>query len=305
MRRFLSQSISSINRNKLNGLLAEVDFRSHVTACGFGDRVSVGGWLARNVGADVFGESTIALFPEILQPDRVTDELPTPHQGLHAVCSGLHSIGIRSYYCAPVVHRVDEPASIGWHTKLLGVPTAQDWKDFPGDATNGFSPRTKRYNFLRYTTDVAEVPDAVVPEEFTKEHLRVTFQNAVMQETSDIDGLLWGQQYTYPIEIKEKTPATDNKLGQYFGLDVGPFVKLAFYAARRGNLRSLFVVKEIDDPEHRNLVDWWYITFDELARWASWVSQGGGRTMGGGASTVVKIPKSRFQRLDAVRLGTL
>ncbi len=30
MRRYLSRSISSMNRNKLNGLLAEVDLRQHL-----------------------------------------------------------------------------------------------------------------------------------------------------------------------------------------------------------------------------------------------------------------------------------
>lgn len=126
-----------------------------------------------------------------------------------------------------------------------------------------------------------------------------------MQEMSDIDGILWGQQYTYPIEIKEKTPANDSKLGDYFGLDLGPFVKLAFYAARRGHLKSLFIVREIDDPQTRRLVDWWFIQFDELARWASWVPQAGGRGMGGGASAVVKVPKDRFARLDRQALEAL
>ncbi len=94
-------------------------------------------------------------------------------------------------------------------------------------------------------------------------------------------------------------------MGEYFGLDLGPFVKLAFYAARRGNLRSLFIVREIDAPAERNLVDWWYITFEELAQWASWVPQSGGKTMGGGGSTVVKIPKDRFAMLTASEIGGL
>jgi len=77
-----------------------------------------------------------------------------------------------------------------------------------------------------------------------------------MSEMSDVDGIFWGNQYTYPIEIKEKTTANDNKVGDFFGLDLGPFVKLAFYAAKRGNLHSIFVVREIDNPTTRNLVGW-------------------------------------------------
>jgi len=126
-----------------------------------------------------------------------------------------------------------------------------------------------------------------------------------MTEISDIDGVIWGEQYTYPIEIKEKTAATDKKLGDYFGLDVGPFVKLAFYAAKKGNLHSLFFVREINNTDDRELVDWWFITFDTLAQYASWNAQGGGTNMQGGGSTVVKIPKAEFTKLTPASLATL
>lgn len=49
-----------------------------------------------------------------------------------------------------------------------------------------------------------------------------------------------------------------------FQTGCGPFVKLAHYAAKRGNLHSLFIVREIADPEARDLVAWRYITFDRL-----------------------------------------
>jgi len=126
-----------------------------------------------------------------------------------------------------------------------------------------------------------------------------------MAEISDIDGVFWGQQYTYPLEIKEKTPASDRRLGYYFGLDVGPFVKLAFYASKKGSLHSIFIVKEINNTEDRELVQWWFITYDILAQFASWVPMGGGRNMGGGGSTVVRIPKSEFQPLNAETLNNL
>jgi hypothetical protein len=80
---------------------------------------------------------------------------------------------------------------------------------------------------------------------------------------------------------------------------MGPFVKLSFYATMSGTLHSMFVVREIDNVQDRNLVHWWFITFNHLARFASWVAQGGGRNMAGGGSTVVKIPRQEFQHLNA------
>lgn len=105
--------------------------------------------------------------------------------------------------------------------------------------------------------------------------------------------------------MQEKTAATDKKLGDYFGLDVGPFVKLAFYAAKKGNLHSLFFVREINNTEERALVDWWFITFDTIAQFASWNPQGGGTNMQGGGSTVVKIPKAEFTRLSRTAFENL
>jgi len=170
---------------------------------------------------------------------------------------------------------------------------------------SNFSLRNRGYNFLRNHTDANQIPAASLPEEFTKEHLRVNFQNQFMCEMSDIDGILWGEQFTYPIEIKEKTAGNDSKVGDFFGIDVDPFVKLAFYAAKKGNLHSLFFVKEINNVIDRQLVNWWFITFDRLALFASWVPLAGGRNMQGGGSTVVKIPKAEFTPMTQATLSAL
>lgn len=306
MRNYLSRSISSLNQNKLNGLLAEVDFRNYLNSLGFQDRVSVGGWIARSKGVGNFGRHTAVFFPETIIPNAnyPTRTFSNPHHGLHTICAAFHQIGLKSYFCTPVINQVNDAASIEWHLIQLGVPTQQNFSLFPTNI-HGFQNRTRRYNFLRNNTQVNGIPNSSVPEEFSKEHFRVTFSNQFMAEISDIDGVLWGQQFTYPIEIKEKTPATDRQMGEYFGLDVGPFVKLAFYSAKRNNLKSLFIVKEIDNEVNRNLVNWWYISYEKLAQFASWVPQGGGRNMQGGASSTVKIPKDQFQLLDINALNQL
>lgn len=305
MRRYLSRSISSLNRNKLNGLLAEIEFRNYIDILGFRDKVSVGGWIARNIGPGTFAHDTVVLFPSTFIPNvdySPTSQLPNPGHGLHTICATFHQLGIRSYFCTPTINTDEDPSSIQWYSVQLGLPTQQPYSPFPTELP-GFALRSRRYSFLRYNTDVSAIPEHSIPEEFSKEHLRVSFQNRYLAEISDIDGILWGNQYTYPIEIKEKTAARDRQLGEYFGLDVGPFVKLAFYAAKRGNLHSIFVVREIDNVESRELVDWLFITYDQLAQYASWIPQGGGTNMLGGRSSVVRIPKAEFKVLsdDAIR----
>jgi hypothetical protein len=305
---FLRNSISSMNANKLNGLLAEVDLRNYLSQIGFAGRVSPGGWIARRVGAGDFGHETVVLFPEVVTPGNdysATRQLPNPSHGLHTICATFHQAGIRASYCAAVLGQDDVASSLSWKAVQLGLPTQQQFAAFPSCLQPFFSQRTRKYNFLRYHTDTAQIPLGSVPEEFSKEHLRVAFQNAFMAEVSDVDGIFWGQQFTYPLEIKEKTPAKDTKLGEFFGLDIGPFVKLAFYAAKRGNLHSLFIVREINNVQARQLVNWWYITYDDLAQYASWVSRSGGTNMQGGGSSVVKIPKAEFKPLNAANLATL
>ena len=308
MRDYLSRSISSLNENKLRGLLAEIDFRKRLAELGFADRVSVGGWIARRVGAGEFAHETAAFFPETLvadndyPPGRI---VPDPPHGLHTICSTFHQTGISAYYIAGTVGADNDPNSLSWNAIQLGLPTAQNYLPFPQCVEGQLGLRGGRYTFLRYHADTSRIPAHTVPEEFAKEHLRVTLQNHVMCEISDVDGIFWGEQFTYPLEIKEKTPAPDNKLGPFFGLDVGPFVKLAHYVARRGNLHSLFVVREIANVETRELVQWWFITFEQRARFASWFPMAGGRSMGGGASSVVRIPKAEFRELNKANLDQL
>lgn len=307
MRAYLSKSISSFNKNKLNGILAEIDFRKYIAHIGYAERVSQGGWIARSEGQDNFGHKTVVFFPETIKADTdyspVRPLTPPPH-ALHTVCATFHQIGIQSFFCTPIVQLTNDFESIIWKSKQLGIPTDTEYRNFC-DCISGFRQRSRKYNFLRYDQDVSSLPTSSLPEQFSKENLHITFQNQFMAEVSDVDGIFWGERYTYPIEIKEKTVANDNKVGKYFGLDIGPFVKLAFYAAKKGNLHSLFVVKEIDHESTRDLVNWWAITYDRLAEFASWVKISGGPGMIGASSATVKIPRSEFSQLNKDFLSSL
>lgn len=308
MRSFLRSSITaSANRNKLNGIRAEVAFRTRLAELGYGERVSQGGWIFRR-NREEFGSRTIVVFPEVLNPEtdyplaRPAPQIPL---GLHTVCATFQQTGIHAYFCYGAVGETENVSSVKWSAIRLGVPMVQHPIGFPEDFGDAFVRRERRYNFLNNEADVSGITDASIPEQFAKENLRVTFRNHYFAEDSDVDGIFWGDQYTYPLEIKEKTVAEDDSLGEWFGIDLGPFVKLAYYAAKRGNLNSLFVVREIDDEQRRNHVEWWFVKFEELARFASWVAQGGGQNMRGGGSTVVKVPRRIFHPLTAAELRNL
>lgn len=311
MREFLTRSLRGINQNKLRGILAEVAFRAHLKNIGFEDRVSAGGWIARNDarGGRRFAEHACVFFPETIQPGMdysIHRPLPPPPPGLHSICTTFRQIGVRSYFCAATIHdatRISE-SMVEWSCIELGLPAEQNYARFP-ESLKEFQPRNKRHNYLRHATDSATIPDEYVPEEFSKECLRVAFSSRYLSEIVDLDGVFWGKCHAYPIEIKEKAVAYDDLVGEFFGLDVGPFVKLTYYAAKRGNLHSMFVVREVSNDDARHELGWWFITFEDLASFASWQPLGGGKTMTGGSSTVIKIPKAEFRPLNAAALQNL
>lgn len=64
-----------------------------------------------------------------------------------------------------------------------------------------------------------------------------------------------GAEIHLPLSRSRKDRRARIDLGEWFGLDSGPFVTLAFYAETHGDLRSLFIVREIDNVQDRNLVN--------------------------------------------------
>lgn len=302
MRRLLSRSTAHLNQNKLRGTAAEIDFRTHLANLGFGDRVSQGGWIARRKGPNIFAHSTVALFPEVIEPDRQyppSRQLPAPSHGLHTICATFHQSGIASFYCAGTVEACDS-SSLRWQAMELGVPVEQPYRPLVEALVPlNFLSRERSYNFLRYQTDTAPISDSAVPEEFSKEHLRVSFNTPFIAEMSNIDGIFWGQHHTYVIEIEERAPDSSRDLETFFALRGGTFTNSSFLAKERGTLHPIYVIREIDNERERNLVQWWFITFDQLAQFASWVPQAGGTAMGGGRSSVVRVPRAEFTPLTA------
>lgn len=307
MRGLLGRSIASGNANKLRGMLAEIELRNYLSALGFSQRISPGGWIARCDGQNTFGHHTVVMFPEVIQPGipyPMERNPPNPPHGLHTICSTFHQSGIRAYFCAPTIATADDALSIEWRCVQLGLPFQQDYDTFP-ISIDGFRRRPRRYNFLRYSTDASLIPEVAVPEEFTKEHLRATFQSTYFSELSPLDGIFWGNKFTCPLEISEQTSANDRHLGTYFELDVAPFVKFAVLSSERRNLHSLFMVREIDFAGTRGLLAWWFTTFDHLARFAPSVTRVRRDRPQGGARTVMKIPRIEFEQLNQSALASL
>jgi len=305
---FLGKSSLEYDQNRVNGILTEIDFRRYVEGLGFTERVSFGGWIARSGGSNIYGHNEIVLFSEIIQPQKSYSpnrKMPDPPYGLHTISSILRQNGITSYYCSAIILNSNDAETVEWHALEIGVPSQKTYNKISNGGLIGFMQNMARVDSKNQNTKVSDIPVEVIAEEFSKASLRVSLQNIYMMEILDIDALFWGKQQTYLVEVGENAHSTDDYLGDYFIIDIETFIMFSHFTAKRGNLHSLFVVREIDDMVSRNLVNWWFITFEQLAQYASWTPIAGGKNMRGGGSSVVRIPKSEFTELKAQTLAQL
>jgi hypothetical protein len=328
-REFLREHLSTgkknkPNRNKINGLRAERDFFRYLTDSGLGDSTTAGGWLFRTDAkkSGHFGSDNIALIPETLIIGEEYSSVHTSHpsEAVVQACTRLHMLEIAAYYCVPLVYGADR--KIKWMGKRLGTTRGADkFIDLQEiGELHSFAPRERKAPkpsayYKDHNTELQNIEYLGydnLSEVFTHEHLFRSFRELFTSEASDFDCIFAGRSKSYPVEIKEKTVGNDSLkngtpglMGEYFGLDMSPFIKLAFFANKAQNMDSLFVVREIDSVETRNLVAWWAITFEEITRGVSLTPMGGGTSMTGGGSTVAKIPKSAFHRMTPEYLESL
>jgi hypothetical protein len=211
------------------------------------------------------------MFPQVIEPDSQyapSRQLPDPPHGVHTICSTFHQTGIQTYFCVPTIAADNDPLSIEWQCIQLGLPFQQQYGRFP-DLINGFRRLTRRCNFLRYSTDASLIPEVALAEEFTKEHLRVTFQAMYVSEVCHIGGVFWGSKFTCPFEISEQPAVNQRYLGRCFRIGLADFANLMLLAPRHRNINSLFIVGENDFAKSSGLVEWWFTTLEHIAPFVS------------------------------------
>src|SRR5271165_5981228 len=99
---------------------------------------------------------------------------PAPVAWVAQICATFHQSGIAAFYCTATVGAADDASAVNWHAVKLGVPGREEYQELVNAITPlQFTERDRPYNYLRYHTDAGALPDAAVPEEFSKEHLRV------------------------------------------------------------------------------------------------------------------------------------
>ena len=108
----------------------------------------------------------------------------------------------------------------------------------------------------------------------------------------DFDGITRRNNEFWLLESKEKDPGGDEDT-QYFGWDSR---RLAWYLYLQNccGLQTIYIIRQVNNQEERQFVDWKYITLNDFAASASWLSESGG----GGGSGTITAPLAAFKRLD-------
>lgn len=316
---FLETQWSSTNDNKIKGIQAEWRFEQYLRSPEISSLfrfIIPGGWIIAPGTVDRVGVPThhrIAILPilkkftwseEVDQPAFAAQVLATTYfeqaeiKVYFAEFEPDMNTGIESTFVVPASRNYQIPYSLTFKQvsaqNLISVPINEVMQHFMPKA-NLVGMRAYALNRLDRGRDIWMNTKAVV-ELFWKEYARYYLQRQFKVSNADLDFFLVGNSgRSYPVEFKSKTVAMNDQIGEWFGIDIGPFAKLSYFVSLSNNMDALFVVEQVDDAGAH--VQWWGIKFSDLLKGCSWVKHGGGQGMRGGASSTIKVPKAIFTPL--------
>lgn len=316
---FLETQWSSINDNKIKGILAEIRFKDFLFQNNY--HYAPGGWIVtpgKPTINKIPTKEKICILPRkhmfTWQNQAVSNNNLTPAE--ITAYSYFRQVGMKAIFATPAT--VNElsfanPAPrVGSARAKYPRPYMLDLHEIGPNGTfspvsplsvfNQFPKRNgnaglRCHNTGRIIAMQAPWTDTqVLSDLFWFEYSRYYFQIDYLLSSNDLDLFIIGPSgRAYPAELKSKAAAVDSSLGSWFGIDMGPYAKLSFFTANAMNTDALYVVEEVDSS--RNHVEWYGIRFTDLVKCCSWVGQAGGTGMMGGVSSTFKIPKSAFTPL--------
>lgn len=323
--RFLETQWSSINQNKIKGINAEIRFEAYLNSHAIRplfDYIIPGGWIlapGRNTNINPTTKGRIAILPIPKSFSWTNGLITIPFAAQVLAESYFRQVGITTYFVmydtsgnALIENNFAIPMAGNYQISyplefykigangLVQVPLTQVTANFT--ARNGLIGMRAYalHRIIRH--DPIWNNSAIVTELFWKEYSRYFIHRQFLVSSNDLDFFIVGKSgKAYPIEFKSKTVVVDNSIGDWFGIDVGPFSKLSFFVSLSNNMEALYFVEEVDAIG--NTVEWWGIKFSQLLKNCHWVSQSGGTGMGGGASVTIKVPKIIFEPLSSFLLN--
>ncbi|MGF6555882.1 hypothetical protein ABIA48_002262 [Pseudomonas sp. S30_BP2TU TE3576] len=313
---FLETQWSSINENKIKGILAEVRLKDFLAThdAYFGP----GGWIVvpgKPTHTPIPTKCKVCLLPRgrVFSWQTASSVGATLSPAEISAYTYFRQLGIRTYFVDPInpneanfvfpspssaAGRANYPKpyqlelkEVGRRGELITVSPETVFDVFPSRVGNG-GLRCNTLGRINLGTPPWNDP-SIVSDLFWFEYARYYFQIDYLLSNNDLDMYVIGASGSaYPVELKSKKAADSQTLGKWFGIDMGPFAKLAFFTANGMNTDALYIVEELGD--NNQFIQWLAIRYTELVKVCSWVGQSGGTGMTGGTSSTYKVPKAAF-----------
>jgi hypothetical protein len=317
---FLETQWSSINDNKIKGIAAELAFKDFLNIQGI--HFIPGGWImspGNKTLCQVPAREKVCLLPRNVifswQASATNAAAPVTPAEISAY-NYFRQVGVRAYLVCPsdiveATFSIPQPShrttratypknyhldfmSISQNGELHSNPVGTVFQSFP--IRNGNSGlRCSQLN--RIAADQAPWNDSdAIARLFWFEYTRYFVQvDYLVSNIEEIHFIIAPSGSCFPVELKSKSVVNDNILGDWFGIDMGAFAKLALFTANSMNTDALYVVQEV--YADRNHVEWYGLRFTELVKSCSWAGQAGGTGLMGGSPSTFKVPKAAFTRL--------
>jgi len=141
------------------------------------------------------------------------------------------------------------------------------------------------YNYLM------DYPDEDIGEILANRYLIDVMLRNYRKGMIDFDFIIENESGFLAVETKEKDAGGSGN-NKYFGWD-SRRLSWYLYLKQRIGLDGWYVIREVNNQTQRNLIAWKYVTIDEFAKAASWLSEMGG----GGNSGTITAPYSLFKVL--------
>ena len=263
---FLETQWSSINDNKVKGILAEIAFKNYLQV----DSIHCisGGWLlspGNKLLCPIPPREKICIIPRRhffswQSQTPVVQRVILPAE--MSAYNYFRQVGVRALFVSPTTvneaefslptpssgtlrAKYSRPYTLVFHEispagDLVPQPITSVFHLFP--LRNGNiglrCHKLARLNPNQFPwTDVDAISDL-----FWFEYARYYIQVEYLVSNNDLDFFLIGTSGScYPVELKGMTSASDSTLGAWFGIDMGPYAKLSFFTSNSMNTDALYI----------------------------------------------------------------
>lgn len=286
------------NNNKARGMVAEMAMNTEfgIQNTPAAQKLLPGGWIISPKNAHAY-RSYIAVLPNLYESQ---EELITATKTLEhdrgwqtiasflslntfgVIVSGAVGTGLDNLSWRNFIYRNDQ-----LHLQEGDAPFST-WEGNRGRPSRGrewSQDIHKRYQAV----DTNLLTALTLREAFYSDYLKKTLRKP-LEDPYDIDAFVVSfSGKVLPVEVKEKSPTDKGE----FGVDAGRILMLLRMCIATDS-NALYLIREVDNTENRNLRQWRYITLSDLVMKCRWNLQGGGTGMGGGSTQTIMMPGEYF-----------